>query len=146
MKKLLLVISALFATLFVNAQNTPAQSNEPKAEITFKESSHDFGDIVQGSSVTHVFEFKNTGKAPLVISNVSVTCGCTTPQWPREPILPGKKGTITATFNSTGKSGKQNKPITITSNAATPTAVVTIYSNVTTPPAPVETPAVPATK
>ena len=154
------MLKNLVSTLFLfcglvfiaNAQApaTPAPSDDKKAEITFEKSLHNFGDIHQGDVVTNVFKFKNTGKAPLIISNVLVTCGCTVPVWPKEPIMPGKKGEISATFNSAGKMGAQNKVITIQSNASNSQAQVTIVSNVlpavtTTPAVPTPTPA-PATK
>jgi hypothetical protein len=102
----------------------------PKAQIVFKETSHDFGDIKQGDKVQYTFEFNNAGQAPLVISNVQTTCGCTASEWSKEPILPGKTGQIKATFNSAGKIGRQNKVITVFSNALNPEERVSIVSNV----------------
>jgi hypothetical protein len=68
--------------------------------------------------VEHTFSFRNTGSEPLVITNVQVTCGCTTPKgWPRDPIQPGDGGEITVGFNTSGKSGRQHKPVTVISNA-----------------------------
>ncbi|HEY9045225.1 MAG TPA: DUF1573 domain-containing protein [Ohtaekwangia sp.] len=87
--------------------------------ITFEKKTHDFGQIVQGDKVENVFKFTNTGNEPLIITNVQVTCGCTTPKgWPRDPIQPGGKGEITIAFNSAGKIGRQDKVVTIVSNAA----------------------------
>lgn len=89
--------------------------------ITFEKKSHDFGDITQGDKVEYIFTFENTGTEPLIITNVEVTCGCTTPKgWPRDPILPGEKGELTVSFNTAGKLGRQNKPIIVISNAANP--------------------------
>jgi hypothetical protein len=86
--------------------------------ITFEKKTHDFGDIFQGDKVEETFKFTNTGNEPLIITNVQVTCGCTTPKgWPRDPIMPGGKGEITVAFNSAGKSGRQNKVVTVVSNA-----------------------------
>jgi hypothetical protein len=102
---------------------TTTQTPEKKdgAIITFDKKSHDFGDIIQGDKVEHTFYFTNTGNEPLIITNVQVTCGCTTPKgWPRDPIPSGGKGELTVSFNSAGKSGKQNKPVTIISNAVNP--------------------------
>lgn len=98
--------------------------------ITFEESSKDFGDIKQGDKVEHVFKLENTGKAPLVISNVAATCGCTVPNWPKEPIAPGKTAEIKVTFNSAGKMGKQNSVVRIYSNASEPIEKVSMISNV----------------
>lgn len=86
--------------------------------IAWEKATYDFGDITQGDKVEHVFKFTNTGTEPVVITNVQVTCGCTLPKsWPRDPIQPGGKGEITVAFNSNGKIGKQNKVVTIVSNA-----------------------------
>ena len=98
--------------------------------ITFAEASHDFGDIHQGDKVEHTFNFENTGTEPLIISNVQVTCGCTASKWPREPIPPGQESSITITFNSAGKMGRQNKIITVISNASDPRARISIVTNV----------------
>ncbi|MDN3686773.1 DUF1573 domain-containing protein [Cyclobacterium jeungdonense] len=98
--------------------------------ITFEESSKDFGDITQGDKVENVFKFENTGNAPLIISNVAATCGCTVPSWPKEPIAPGKKGEIKVSFNSAGKMGKQNSVVRIYSNATEPIEKVSMISNV----------------
>ncbi|HEY0655586.1 MAG TPA: DUF1573 domain-containing protein [Chryseosolibacter sp.] len=86
--------------------------------ITFEKKSHDFGDIIQGEKVEYVFTFSNTGTEPLIITNVEVTCGCTTPKgWPRDPIPPGGKGELTVAFSTAGKIGRQNKPVIVVSNA-----------------------------
>lgn len=96
-----------------------AQTSGPR--LTWEKSTHDFGDIQAGERVEYTFRFSNTGTEPLIITNVAVTCGCTTPKgWPRDPIGPGGKGEVAIAFNSSGKSGKQNKVITIISNAANP--------------------------
>jgi len=127
MKKLLTFALALaFSTVLVIAQEKAADG----PVITFEESSKDFGDITQGDKVENVFKFENTGKAPLVISNVAATCGCTVPSWPKEPIAPGKKGEIKVSFNSAGKMGKQNSVVRIYSNASEPIEKVSMISNV----------------
>jgi len=88
------------------------------AVITWEKNSYDFGDIQQGEKVEYTFRFSNTGTEPLIITNITTQCGCTTPKgWPRDPILPGGKGEITLAFNSAGKYGRQNKVATIVSNA-----------------------------
>lgn len=84
--------------------------------MEFEKTIHDFGKIKDGSSVKHVFKFKNTGKRPLLISNVKASCGCTVPKWSRDPIAPGASSEIEVLFNSKGKKGKQHKSITITAN------------------------------
>ncbi|HLF34865.1 MAG TPA: DUF1573 domain-containing protein [Cyclobacteriaceae bacterium] len=88
------------------------------ARFSFDKVKHDFGDIFQGKTSETVFSFTNTGKLPLIISNIFTTCGCTAPTWPREPVPPNGKGEIKIAFNSTGKIGIQNKVVTIMSDAA----------------------------
>ncbi|MFP4093935.1 MAG: DUF1573 domain-containing protein [Cyclobacteriaceae bacterium] len=130
MKKLFAFSLMLFFAVQVYAQ----QATEEKLEgpqITFLESSHDFGDIEQGTKVNHVFEFENSGTEPLILSNVLTTCGCTATSWPREPIVPGEGGKIAVSFNSAGKMGKQNKVVTIVSNAVNAQERVKIITNVT---------------
>lgn len=121
---LLLVGMAFFAT----AQEEEEPLTGPK--ISFTEKSFDFGEITQGDRVEHVFEFENIGNEPLILSDVKTTCGCTAPQWPREPIAPGAKGSIKVVFNSAGKMGMNNKVITVMSNAVNNPDRVKIVANV----------------
>ena len=157
MKKLFILAVAMSLSFGVaTAQTTPdakaAKTATAGPVITFTEKTHDFGNIYQGDVVEHVFKFKNTGTAPLVISRVDVTCGCTTPEWPKEPIAPGKTGQVKAVFNSAGKMGQQNKVITVQSNSVDGPAQVTIVTNIQEKPTggaalvkPAEGPAVTAT-
>lgn len=107
---------------------TPVNPNAP--EIVFDHESYDFGEIEEGTLAEHEFEFSNTGKEPLILQNVRASCGCTTPSWPKEPILPGQKGKIKAVYNSKGRPGGFNKSITVTSNAKTATKVIYIKGTV----------------
>jgi hypothetical protein len=93
----------------------PAASTS-KAALTFTADTYDFGSIPQGTPVSHVFSFKNTGTEPLILSAVNASCGCTTPEWPREPIKPGGTATIKATYNAAAM-GVFTKTITVVSNA-----------------------------
>ncbi|MBA4299021.1 Protein of unknown function [Algoriphagus alkaliphilus] len=127
MKKLGFLLT-LFAFALVFHANAQDQASGPV--ITFKETSIDFGDIVQGAKVEHTFVLTNSGTAPLVISNVAATCGCTVPSWPKEPVAPGKSAEIKVSFNSTGKIGKQNSVVRIYSNASEPIEKVSLISNV----------------
>ncbi len=126
MKKLAILFS-LFAFVLVFNANAQEASG---AEISFKEKSIDFGDIMQGDEVSHTFELTNSGKAPLIISNVAATCGCTVPSWPREPIAPGTSAEIKVVFRSAGKNGKQNSVVRIYSNASEPIEKISLISNV----------------
>ncbi|HLP04900.1 MAG TPA: DUF1573 domain-containing protein [Paludibacter sp.] len=90
-----------------------------KAVISFDVKSHDFGKINEDDGkATYVFDFKNEGNSPLVVTNVKASCGCTTPSWTKEPIEPGKKGSITVSYNPQGRPGTFSKIITVTSNAS----------------------------
>lgn len=119
---LLLVAFCSFAIPNVASQVTVtedsmiAEPTELGAAIHFEETAFEFDDIIQGETVTHVFTFTNTGDEILVISNVKGSCGCTVPQWPREPIAPGETASLTVAFNSKGKEGMQSKRVTITAN------------------------------
>lgn len=96
------------------------------ADFTFEETEFDFGEIAQGDVVKHSFKFQNTGEAPLVISDIKTTCGCTTPQYTKDPVAPGESGEILVQFNSSGKSGVINKRVTIYANVAGGTDMITI--------------------
>ncbi len=116
MKRISILIGFFCIPFLVRAQDTSLQQGPV---IRWEKTTHDFGDITQGEKVDYTFKFTNAGNQPLVITNVEVTCGCTTPKgWPRDPIMPGSKGELTVAFNSAGKIGKQNKVVTVTSNAA----------------------------
>jgi hypothetical protein len=117
MKKYLFLIAVLSFAAQAFAQEATKKLDGPI--ITFEKKSHDFGDISQGDKVEETFKFTNTGNEPLIITNVQVTCGCTVPKgWPRDPVMPGGKGEITVAFNSAGKIGRQNKVVTVVSNAS----------------------------
>jgi hypothetical protein len=119
MRKYLFLAFVLGFASMAFAQESTAKKEG--AVITFEKKTHDFGDIVQGDKVEHTYYFTNTGNEPLIITNVQVQCGCTTPKgWPREPIPAGGKGELTISFNSLGKSGRQNKTVTVVSNAINP--------------------------
>lgn len=152
MKRLLLLLSlvALIACKGKNEQsgddkispevvNNPASASgspsDPNAvpEFTFEKDTHDFGVIQQGEKVTYAFKFKNTGKAPLVISSASATCGCTVPEYTKTPIQPGEEGFITVTFDSSGKSGMTSKSVTIIANTIPNTKVLTVSADIQAP-------------
>jgi hypothetical protein len=111
---------------------TTANAAEAPA-MKFETPSHDFGKIKQGDKVSYDFKFANTGKSPLIITDAVATCGCTTPLWPHTPIKPGENGVIKVTFNSAGKTGLQDKQITITANTVPAQSMVHLVGEVTTP-------------
>ena len=116
---------------------TPNATPEPEVKpegpipaIQWSEEEHDFGTITDGDIVEHVFKFTNTGEAPLIISDAKATCGCTVPQWPKEPIPVGQTGEILVRFNSRNKPGNQNKTVTVTANTYPSANRVRIRANV----------------
>ena len=130
MKTFTVFIFGLFMVYCAIAQENSADQTTSGPVMTFEEENYDFGDIFQGDKVEHTFAFENTGTEPLIITNVQVTCGCTATKWPRDPIAPGQKSELTILFNSAGKMGRQNKVITIVSNATNPMNRVKIVTNV----------------
>jgi hypothetical protein len=134
-KALYLAFSLSLAFSAVSAQTvTPLPNQKVVTEgpvVSFAESKFDFGTIQEGDVVKHTFTFKNTGNQTLIISDVRVTCGCTTPDWTRTPVAPGQTGFITAQFNSTGKPGQNRKVITVVSNSVTGNTPLTFLTNVT---------------
>lgn len=109
----------------------PSASAQNLPEILFEESTFDFGTIAEGEFVKHTFEFENTGDAPLVLTNVSSTCGCTVMKdWPKEPIAPGDEGNIVVEFNSENRQGVQNKTITVVANTYPAKTPITLTGTV----------------
>ena len=132
MKKVLLSLSLLALTTsvsFAQDKQDPAQSatvQNPDA-LKFTDEIHDFGTIPQNIPAETEFTFKNTGKEPIILSRVQPSCGCTSPTWSKDPILPGKTGTIKATYNAAAP-GNFQKSITVFANVGT--KVLTIKGNV----------------
>jgi len=118
MKNLLFLLAVIFMQNTVLAQ-------EKTAKIRFKFETIDYGTIAVNSDGIRVFEFTNTGDAPLIITEVSSSCGCTIPKKPEAPILPGKTGEIQVKYN-TALVGPIRKAVTVKSNAETPTKILTI--------------------
>jgi hypothetical protein len=108
-------------------------SNVAIAEFTFEKEVHDFGTIVQGEKVAYSFKFKNTGDSDLIITSAKGSCGCTVPEWPQDPVAPGAEGVIDVVFDSNGKSGQQNKKVTIVANTVPNTTVLAINGMVEVP-------------
>ncbi len=134
MKIKLLFIGLVLYTFsgFAQEKKTPtvgavksAAAPASTAEITFSKDLHDFGTISKGDNGSTEFTFKNTGKEPLIIANAQGSCGCTVPQWPKEPIAPGATSSIKVTYD-TKRVGAFTKTVTITSNAQTSSKIITI--------------------
>lgn len=122
MKKIVLV-------LFVGLLGLSLKAQDSAAKIEFKTETVDYGEIEKGSDGVRIFEFTNTGSAPLIISNVRSSCGCTIPKKPEDPIMPGKTGEIQVKYD-TNRVGPIRKAITVTSNADTPTKILKIKGEV----------------
>ncbi len=141
MKKIILSLSALCLVAFTSCKENAAQKIEESnvaaaAErdavaskfpvIEFDKTEHDFGEIEAKTAVETVFNYKNTGDAPLVITDIKSSCGCTVPQdWSREPLAPGESGKFTVKFNGSG-SNKITKTITVTANTEKGSEIVKI--------------------
>ncbi|WP_179337656.1 DUF1573 domain-containing protein [Winogradskyella ludwigii] len=119
----------LLAVLFVGLMSLGSYAQEKVAKIEFKTDVIDYGTIEKGADGVRVFEFTNTGDAPLVISNVKSTCGCTVPKKPKGPILPGESGVIEVKYD-TKRVNPIRKTITVFSNADTPTVALKIKGTV----------------
>lgn len=115
---------SLVAEATEQVENVEELDTEKAGKIEFMEPEFNFGTIKEGEVVEHVFKFENTGNAPVILTQVSATCGCTTPNYTREPVLPGKEGEISVTFDSEGQGGTQQKIITVSSNAENRVATV----------------------
>lgn len=127
MKRLILVFSIMVAFTFaVTAQQGVSATSD---SIVFNKTIHDYGTIAKGSDGTSVFTFTNKGQKPLVLNNVRASCGCTVPEWPRQPIAPGETGEIKVKYN-TEIEGSFNKTVTVNSNAANSAVTLRIRGNV----------------
>lgn len=124
MKQIIFIFMAiLLATGMVSAQK--------KAIIAAEVTSHDFGEIKESDGkVSHTFVINNQGEAPLVITRVIASCGCTTPEWTKEPIAPGKSGDIKVTYDPSGRPGPFSKTISVYSNGKTGSFILTIRGEV----------------
>ena len=114
MKKLFTLFSAIAIAVVLNSQTT-AQTTASQEVLSVKETEFNFGTIPQGKPVYHFFEVTNTGKDPMVISNVQTSCGCTTPEWSKEPIAPGGTAKVRVGYNAASE-GHFDKTITIMYN------------------------------
>jgi len=105
-------------------------STEKLPEIKFNEQEHNFGKVKPGETVGCYFKYKNTGKKPLIISSAHATCGCTVPEFSKEPLAPGQNGFLKVVFDTSGRSGMQSKSITIESNASNNVVILRIRAEI----------------
>lgn len=96
--------------------DNPTATPSEYAVMTFKNTEHNFGDILENQKVETTYEFTNTGKVDLLINDCQAACGCTVPEWPKTPIKPGESGKIKVVFDSAGKAGMNNKIVTVRAN------------------------------
>ena len=135
MKKLVFLFGAALLFNITWAQTNPVIGSTPtpveeksNAAVKFETTSHSFGTVIEGQIATYDFKFTNIGTDPLVLSNVTASCGCTTPKWPREAIAPGQSAVVPAEYNSNGRPGTFNKNIFVKGNGGDVT--LTISGNV----------------
>ncbi len=102
-------------------------------KIVFNKDSHDFGTIVQGEVVTYTFLYRNEGEGGLVLTSASSSCGCTVPNYSKEPLLPGEQGKLEVVFDSKGKMGVQNKTVGIRTNGVPVRKILKIHVEVVPP-------------
>lgn len=118
----------------INADGTIDSVNVPK--FKFETDTFNFGTIIQGEKVSYTFRFTNVGKGNLIISAANGSCGCTVPEYPKRPIGEGEKGEINVTFDSEGKSGKQQKTVTIVANTYPNQKILYVVGEIIAPSAP----------
>jgi len=106
----------------------PADGKYPV--MSFAALEHDFGTIKKGEKVNYTFKFENTGEADLLISNAVGSCGCTIPEFPKDPIKPGESGELKVSFNSAGKHGEQKKTVTVLTNTESGQEKLTIKASI----------------
>jgi len=125
-KSFVLLLAVLIAFPIINF------AQDAKAKITFEKMQHNFGTFKEELGIQSVaFNFKNEGKVPLILNNVQASCGCTTPEWTREPVAPGASGLIKVSYDPRNRPGVFNKTIRVSSNAENPDVVLTISGEVT---------------
>ena len=100
------------------------------ADIVFDHTEHDFGKINEGEKVGCIFKYENTGSGNLIIQKATGSCGCTVPRWDKEPTPPGETGRLEVIFDSSGRNGKQNKSITVTSNSSDKVTILQIKADI----------------
>ncbi|MFL9834923.1 DUF1573 domain-containing protein [Chryseobacterium terrae] len=123
-------VSPVAPTVAGTEAAAPVKSNQPTTTIALSESNFDFGNIKKGTKVNHVYEVTNTGTNPLIISEVKPGCGCTAPDFTKEPIMPGKKGKITLSFDSSNFDGAVQKFADVFANVENAPVKLTFNANI----------------
>ncbi len=135
------IAAILIATALISCSEDGGETQDPistdmvtkQTSIEFPNEVYEFGEISQGEKVEHSFVFKNTGDNPLLISEAKGSCGCTVPEWPKDPIMPGKEGKIDVVFDSNGKQGKQNVTVTVVANTVPNVSILALKGTVLVP-------------
>lgn len=143
MKHLLLTLFVLIAAIQVNAQKSASKKSAnkgaipavpsiiyDKAEIKFDTLSHDFKEVFEGKDAVYVFKFYNIGKEPLTLSDARPGCSCTVSDYTKEPVMPGKSGSVTVKYTTTGRIGPFSKSVTVTTNSFKSPVVTLLISGV----------------
>lgn len=139
MKKLLITFCVSATILSAcEEKKTTELTNETKeisaevgtSTIEFETTDHDFGNLQQGEKVSFTYRFKNTGNKNVILTSVKPSCGCTVPKWPKTPIIPGESGEIEVIFDSNGRSGLQQKRITVKANTEPSVHMLQFVANV----------------
>jgi hypothetical protein len=117
----------------IKGESGKLSETRAKTTMTLDKKEHEFGTIKQGDQVECTFKVTNSGKEPLILEEAHGSCGCTVPDYPKEPIPAGESRDIKVKFNSAGKKGKQSKTVTITANTEPIQTVVTIHADVDAP-------------
>jgi uncharacterized protein YceK len=134
----IIVISCILVVIVLsgcgsgNSKTAPGNNSAGTSEISFREYEHDFGKVAEGEKLSYIFVFDNKGTSDLIVSSASTTCGCTVPKYDAKPISPGADGKIEVVFDTSGRSGKQTKTITVKSNASKPVVLLKITAEVMT--------------
>lgn len=131
MKRIPVIVGFILILSLISCSQTPQQASEQNKAITikFEKTVHDYGNIQEEGDGTCEFNFTNTGEEPLVLRNVRSSCGCTIPEWPREPINPGEQANIKVSYN-TKLTGRFSKKISVYSNGSENPVILTVKGNV----------------
>lgn len=129
-----LIIAFITLTSVIGQNTTPAEPEKPvnpnAPVIKFESEVHDYGRVPINGDGTCQFKFKNTGKEPLVLTNVKASCGCTVPSWTKDPVAPGATGVIDVKYTTMNRAHTINKSITVFSNASNDTVILRLQGEV----------------